>query len=170
MNPLALSVLLSSQVLRLVEIAELIHICCEEKARIVSSDEKEAGTRALLNLGHTFGHAIETATGYGKLLHGETVAMGIVMAADLSKRLGWLDSNDATRIREVLEENFGLPVVPPSGITLERYFELMSSDKKVEQGKIRFILLKGIGQAVIEGDVESELIEITLGAGDELCA
>ena len=151
-------------------VAELIHICCEEKARIVSSDEKEAGTRALLNLGHTFGHAIETATGYGKLLHGETVAMGIVMAADLSKRLGWLDSNDATRIREVLEENFGLPVVPPSGITLERYFELMSSDKKVEQGKIRFILLKGIGQAVIEGDVERELIEITLGAGDELCA
>ncbi len=151
-------------------VAKLIHICCEEKARIVSSDEKEVGTRALLNLGHTFGHAIETATGYGKLLHGETVAMGIVMAADLSKRLGWLDSNDATRIRGVLEENFGLPVVPPSEITLERYFELMLSDKKVEHGRIRFILLKGIGQAVIEGDVENELIEMTLGAGPELCA
>ena len=151
-------------------VAELIHVCCEEKARIVSSDEKEAGVRALLNLGHTFGHAIETATGYEKLLHGETVAMGIVMAADLSKRLGWLDSSDAFKIRQVLEENFGLPVVPPGGITIERYFELMSSDKKVEQGKIRFILLKGIGQAVIEGDVESELIEMTLGAGDELCA
>ena len=151
-------------------VAELIHICCEEKARIVSNDEQEAGTRALLNLGHTFGHAIETATGYGKLLHGESVAMGIVMAADLSKRLGWLDSTTALRIRQVLEKNFGLPVVPPAGITTERYFELMSSDKKVEQGKIRFILLKGIGQAVIEGDVERELIEITLGAGDELCA
>ena len=91
------------------------------------------------------------------------------MAADLSRRLGWLDSNDATRIRGVLEENFGLPVVPPSEITLERYFELMFSDKKVEHGKIRFILLKGIGQAVIKGDVENDLIEMTLGAGAELC-
>jgi 3-dehydroquinate synthase len=151
-------------------VAELIHICCEEKARIVSSDEKEAGARALLNLGHTFGHAIETATGYGKLLHGETVAMGIVMAADLSKRLGWLDSNDALKIRQVLEESFGLSVVPPAEITIERYFELMLSDKKVEQGKIRFVLLKGIGQAVIEGDVESELVQMTLSAGDDLCA
>ncbi len=150
-------------------IAEAVQVCCEAKADIVTKDEKEAGMRALLNLGHTFGHAIETATGYGTWLHGETVAMGMVMAADLSRRLGWLSADDAARIRQVIEKNFGMPVVPPADITVEQYLDLMSSDKKAELGKIRFILLKAIGEAVIEGDVDSELLNSTLTAGSQLC-
>ena len=150
-------------------IAEAVQVCCEAKADIVTKDEKEAGMRALLNLGHTFGHAIETATGYGTWLHGETVAMGMVMAADLSRRLGWLSADDAARIRQVIEKNFGMPVVPPADIPVEQYLDLMSSDKKAELGKIRFILLKAIGEAVIEGDVDSELLNSTLTAGSQLC-
>ena len=150
-------------------VSEVVRGCCEAKAAIVAQDEKEAGVRALLNLGHTFGHAIETVTGYGAWLHGETVAMGMVMAADLSRRLGWLSSADAQQIRQVIEENFGMSVEPPADITLEQYLDLMSSDKKAELGKIRFVLLKAIGEAVIEGDVESELLESTLTAGSQLC-
>jgi 3-dehydroquinate synthase len=150
-------------------IAKAVGICCKAKADIVTEDEKETGSRALLNLGHTFGHAIETAVGYGKLLHGETVAMGIVMAADLSKRLGWLAPIDAIKIRRVLEENYGLPVEPPAGITVEQYLDLMLSDKKAEFGKIRFVLLKAIGRAVIEGDIDSELLKSTLKARSQLC-
>ncbi|NKB33407.1 MAG: 3-dehydroquinate synthase [Pseudomonadales bacterium] len=150
-------------------ISNAVKICCMAKAELVAQDEKEVGVRALLNLGHTFGHAIETATGYGTWLHGETVAMGMVMAADLSRRLGWLDSQAAARIREVIEKNFGMPVEPPADITIEQYLDLMSSDKKAELGKIRFILLKAIGEAVIEGDVESEILKSTLTAGSQLC-
>ena len=150
-------------------VSEVVRVCCEAKAAIVAQDEKEAGVRALLNLGHTFGHAIETVTGYGAWLHGETVAMGMVMAADLSRRLGWLSSADAQQIRQVIEENFGMSVEPPADITVEQYLDLMSSDKKAELGKIRFVLLKAIGEAVIEGDVESELLESTLTAGSQLC-
>ncbi|MDD9895359.1 MAG: 3-dehydroquinate synthase [Gammaproteobacteria bacterium] len=150
-------------------VSKAVQICCEAKAAIVAEDEKEAGVRALLNLGHTFGHAIETATGYGSWLHGETVAMGMVMAADLSRRLGWLDAQEALRIRQVIEENYGMPVVPPADITVEQYLDLMSSDKKAELGKIRFILLKAIGEAVIEGDVDDELLNSTLTAGSQLC-
>ena len=135
----------------------------------MAQDEKEAGIRALLNLGHTFGHAIETATGYGTWLHGETVAMGMVMAADLSRRLGWLSREDSQQIRQVIEKNYGMPVEPPADITVEQYLDLMSSDKKAELGKIRFILLKAIGEAVIEGDVEGDLLESTLTAGSQLC-
>ena len=146
-----------------------VRVCCEAKAAIVAQDEKEAGVRALLNLGHTFGHAIETASGYGVWLHGETVAMGIVMAADLSRRKGWIDADTAQRIRGVLETNFGMPVAPPADITVERYLDLMSSDKKAELGRVRFILLNAIGEAVIAADIESELLEQTLTAGDRLC-
>jgi len=150
-------------------ISEAIKICCEAKANIVAQDEKESGIRALLNLGHTFGHAIETASGYGVWLHGETVAMGMVMAADLSKRIGWLSSAEAIQIREVLEKNFGMPVEPPADITVAQYLDLMSSDKKAELGKLRFILLKAIGEAAIEGDVEDAMLESTLTAGSKLC-
>ena len=150
-------------------LSETVRRCCEAKADIVSADEKESGRRALLNLGHTFGHAIETATGYGKFLHGEAVAIGIVMAADLSKRLGLLESTEAKRIRHVLEIDFGLPVVPPAEITVRRYLELMSSDKKVEEGKIRFILLKAIGRAFIEHQVNEEILRETLTSGNQLC-
>lgn len=150
-------------------LSEAIKTCCEAKANIVAQDEKEAGIRVLLNLGHTFGHAIETASGYGTWLHGETVAMGIVMAADLSMRLGWIDQATARRIRAVLEQNFSLPVIPPADITVEQYLDLMSSDKKAELGKIRFILLKSIGEAVIESDIDNQLLEATLSAGNQLC-
>ena len=146
-----------------------IKTCCEMKAGIVALDEKEIGIRALLNLGHTFGHAIETAAGYGTWLHGETVAMGIVMAADLSRRLGWLDVSSAQRVRTVLEKNFGMPVVPPADISVDQYLDLMSSDKKVEQGEIRFILLKDIGSAVVEGNIAIETLRSTLTAGHGLC-
>ena len=148
---------------------QAIKTCCELKADIVVQDEKEKGIRALLNLGHTFGHAIETAEGYGTWLHGEAVAMGIVMAADLSLRLGWLDASSAQRVRTVLETNYGMSVVPPANITVEQYLDLMSSDKKAELGEIRFVLLKVIGNAVIKGDIASELLRSTLTAGQGLC-
>lgn len=150
-------------------LVELIRVCCEAKADIVAQDERETGARALLNLGHTFGHAIETATGYGTWLHGETVAMGMVMAADLSMRLGWIEQSVAAHIRAVLEEKFSMPVIPPADISVEQYLNLMASDKKSEQGKIRFILLKALGQAVIEADVTSAKLNATLTAGDKLC-
>mgnify|MGYP006149187821 CR=1 FL=1 len=134
-----------------------------------SVDEKEAGIRTLLNLGHTFGHAIETASGYGVWLHGETVAMGMVMAADLSMRLGWIEQTDAAKIRAVLEQNFSMPVVPPADIEIEQYLDLMSSDKKAELGKPRFVLYKAIGEAVVAGDIESQMLEQTLTAGENLC-
>lgn len=150
-------------------ISRTIKTCCEIKAELVARDEKESGIRALLNLGHTFGHAIETASGYGTWLHGETVAMGMTMAADLSRRLGWIDASVARHIRSVLEENFGMPVLPPADITIEQYMDLMMSDKKAESGRIRFVLLKAIGQAVVDGDIEPSLLEETLRAGDNLC-
>lgn len=161
----------SAAILRLdpLLLTEIISVCCAAKADIVARDERETGSRALLNLGHTFGHAIETASGYGTWLHGETVAMGMVMAADLSMRLGWLGQPAAAHIRTVLEENFGMPVIPPADITVEQYLNLMASDKKAELGKIRFVLLKAMGQAFIEADVGSQLLNTTLTAGDRLC-
>ncbi|MCH7671846.1 MAG: 3-dehydroquinate synthase [Proteobacteria bacterium] len=150
-------------------LTQAIKTCCEAKADVVAADEKESGVRALLNLGHTFGHAIETATGYGTWLHGETVAMGMVMAADLSMRLGWIEQQTAQQVRTVLEINFGLPVVPPGDISTQQYLELMASDKKAELGKLRFVLLKAIGQAVIEADIDSECLQATLKAGNRLC-
>ena len=151
------------------KLTETIRVCCQAKADIVAADEREAGLRALLNLGHTFGHAIETASGYGNLLHGETVAMGMVMAADLSRRLGLLSAQQAARVRDILENDFSMPVIPPAQISAEDYLELMSSDKKAEQGKIRFILLKALGSAVLTGDVPPDLLRETLTAGDALC-
>lgn len=150
-------------------LSQAIKTCCEIKADIVAQDEKESGIRALLNLGHTFGHAIETASGYGNWLHGETVAMGIVMAADLSRRLGWIDQGTAQHIRTVLEQNYGLPVIPPAAISAEQYLDLMSSDKKAEMGNIRFVLLKSIGEGVVAGDIDKNLLAATLAAGDQLC-
>lgn len=150
------------------KLAEAVRICCEEKARIVAADEKEGGLRALLNLGHTFGHAIEAAMGYGTWLHGEAVGAGMVMAADLSRRLGWLDAVDAARARALIERA-GLPVAPPPEMTPEQFLALMSVDKKVQAGKIRFVLMKGLGHAVIESGIRPELLEQTLSAGNTLC-
>jgi len=133
---------------------------CRNKAEIVAADERESGERALLNLGHTFGHAIETGSGYGVWLHGEGVAAGTVMAADLSQRLGWIGAQDTARVRSLFERA-KLPTIAP-GLGTEKYLELMGLDKKVEGGKMRFVLLKGIGHAVIYGDVPKILLQQTL--------
>ncbi len=133
---------------------------CQNKAEVVAADERESGERALLNLGHTFGHAIEVGMGYGAWLHGEAVAAGTIMAADLSCRLGWISIQDVNRIRQL----FGrakLPVVAPA-LKTGQYLELMGLDKKVVGGKIRFVLLKSIGNAVVRGDVPDEMLIQTL--------
>jgi shikimate kinase/3-dehydroquinate synthase len=135
---------------------------CHNKAEIVALDERESGVRALLNLGHTFGHAIESGMGYGVWLHGEGVAAGTVMAADLSQRLGWISGQDVARIRKLFERA-GLPTVAPV-LGTDKYLELMGLDKKVEGGKMRFVLLKQIGRAVVDGEVPPELLQQTLQA------
>lgn len=135
---------------------------CQNKADVVAADERESGERALLNLGHTFGHAIESGMGYGNWLHGEGVAAGTIMAADLSRRLGWIGAQDVLRIRKLFERA-KLPVVAPD-LGAEKYLELMGLDKKVEGGKIRFVLLKEIGRAVVYGDVPDDLLRQTLEA------
>jgi len=121
---------------------------CEIKSAVVAADEKESGIRAILNYGHTFGHAIESGLGYGEWLHGEAVGCGMVMAADLSARLGHIPSSDVTRIQE-LETALGLPNCAPK-LGNQRFFELMQIDKKSEGGEIRYITLEKIGRAKIE--------------------
>jgi 3-dehydroquinate synthase len=135
---------------------------CQNKAEVVGADERESGERALLNLGHTFGHAIETGMGYGVWLHGEAVAAGTIMAADLSQRLGWLSATDLARVRGLFERA-GLPCIGPA-LGAEKYLQLMGLDKKVVGGRIRFVLLKAMGNAVVSGDVSEELLRATLGA------
>lgn len=131
-------------------LAYAIERSCTNKAEVVAADETEQGERALLNLGHTFGHAIETGMGYGAWLHGEAVAAGTMMAAVLSQRLGWLDGTDVARI-ERLHVRAGLPVIGPD-LPVERYLALMAGDKKVEGGRLRLVLLKALGKAVMHGD------------------
>ncbi|MDR2196175.1 MAG: 3-dehydroquinate synthase [Gallionellaceae bacterium] len=135
---------------------------CENKAEVVAADERESGERALLNLGHTFGHAIETGMGYGVWLHGEGVAAGTIMAADLSLRLGWIATADLVRICRLFERA-GLPVTAPA-LGAEKYLELMGLDKKVEGGRMRFVLLQSIGRAIVNGDVPETLLRETLEA------
>lgn len=134
-------------------LAFAVHRSCANKAEVVVADEREAGERALLNLGHTFGHAIETGLGYGEWLHGEAVAAGTLIAAELSCILGWLTAEDVSRIEKIFLRA-GLPVLgAPLGA--ERYLELMRHDKKVQDGKMRLVLLQKIGQAVMS-DVASD--------------
>ena len=135
---------------------------CQNKAEVVAADERESGERALLNLGHTFGHAIESGMGYGNWLHGEAVAAGTVMAADLSQRLGWISDADVQRVRQVLQRA-RLPVVSPD-LGEEKYLAYMGLDKKVEGGKLRFVLLQQLGRAVVSGDAPAELLHATLRA------
>jgi 3-dehydroquinate synthase len=135
---------------------------CRDKARVVADDEKEAGQRALLNLGHTFGHAIETGVGYGEWLHGEAVAAGMCMAARVSRLLGWLDEVSEMRIR-VLIERAGLPVDPPA-LGAKRFEELMAVDKKVMDGQLRLVLMKGIGQSVVTADFDRGILEQALAS------
>ena len=134
-------------------LAYAVHRSCANKAEVVAADERETGERALLNLGHTFGHAIETGLGYGEWLHGEAIAAGTLIAAELSQRLGWLDAAAVSRI-ESLFVRCGLPVFgAPLGAA--RYMELMRHDKKVQDGRLRLVLLKAVGSAVVS-DVASE--------------
>jgi 3-dehydroquinate synthase len=121
---------------------------CQDKADIVAADEREKGQRALLNLGHTFGHAIETGMGYGVWLHGEAVACGMVMAAQLSQSQGWIDQESVERIRTLIKRA-NLPTSPPAEITSEQFMDLMAVDKKVIDGQLRLVLLKSIGKAIV---------------------
>jgi 3-dehydroquinate synthase len=133
---------------------------CEIKADIVARDEREQGDRALLNLGHTFGHAIESATNYSTWLHGEAVGAGMLLAADMSQRLGWVSSDDVLRVERVLR-TFGLRT-DVSELAAGTLAEKMKIDKKVAAGRIRLVLLKGIGQSVVTGDYEDAALRETL--------
>ncbi|HYQ71035.1 MAG TPA: 3-dehydroquinate synthase [Gammaproteobacteria bacterium] len=142
-------------------LAYAIERSCKLKADIVAADERESGQRALLNLGHTFGHAIETGTGYGNWLHGEAVAAGMLMAADLSARHKWLPA-DAVRRTEALLRKAGLPTSPPPEMDAATFMELMAVDKKVVDGGLRLVLLKEIGNALVTGDFRQDLLAETL--------
>ncbi|XP_040962380.1 rho-related GTP-binding protein RhoU isoform X6 [Gossypium hirsutum] len=132
-------------------LAYAIKRSCENKAEVVSLDEKESGLRATLNLGHTFGHAIETGFGYGQCLHGEAVAAGTVMAVDMSYRLGWIDSSIVKRVDDILPRA-KLPTASPETMTVEMFKSVMALDKKVADGLLRLILLKGpLGNCVFTG-------------------
>ena len=141
-------------------LSEAIYRSCQNKADVVAKDEHEQGERALLNLGHTFGHAIENAMGYGVWLHGEAVAAGTMMAADLSQRMAWLSATDVARIKNSLVAA-NLPINPPQ-LGATKYLDLMGLDKKVENGKIRLVLQQGIGKAVITSDYDAEKLTATL--------
>jgi len=142
-------------------LAQAILVSCKTKADVVAKDERESGVRALLNLGHTFGHAIEAGMGYGAWLHGEAVAAGMAMAADLSQRMGWISGADVERVRKLLSRA-NLPVNGPADLTVNTYLDLMSVDKKVQQGKMRFVLMKSIGDAVVTADVDLQQLRKTL--------
>lgn len=137
-------------------ITEAIYRSCQNKAEVVAADEKEAGERALLNLGHTFGHAIENAMGYGVWLHGEAVAVGTVMAAELSKKMGWLSEDDVKRIKQIFHH--AKLSMPAPSLGVEKYLSLMRLDKKVQNGQIRLILQKAIGDSVITSDYNQEML------------
>ena len=144
-------------------LAYAIDISCQTKAQVVAADEREGGLRAILNLGHTFGHAIETAMGYGNWLHGEAVGAGMVAAAEMSRRLGWLTEDDVKRATGLIARA-GLPVQGPAELDAERAIELMQVDKKVLDGRIRLVLLKSIGEAVVTADYPREMLAATVEA------
>jgi 3-dehydroquinate synthase len=150
-------------------LAHCVAESCENKALVVAADEREAGLRATLNLGHTFGHAIETGTGYGTWLHGEAVAAGTVMAADMSYKLGWIDAALLKRTVDIMKR-CQLPIAPPSdgSMTRAKFESLMAVDKKAENGKMRLILLKGpLGGCVFTGDFDVAALKATIA---EFCA
>ena len=142
-------------------LAQAVLVSCETKARVVEQDERESGLRAILNLGHTFGHAIETVMGYGNWLHGEAVAAGMMMAIDLSIREGLID--EALRKRSIeLLSRAGLPISPPDNITVEQYLDVMAIDKKTLDGNIRLVLLRSLGEAFVTADYSPDKLQQTL--------
>lgn len=136
---------------------------CENKAEVVAQDEREGGLRAILNLGHTFGHAIETAQGYGNWLHGEAVAAGMAMAADLSWRRGAISEKDLVRITQLLMRA-NLPTKAPADMTPDQFKQLMGVDKKVLDGRLRLVLLESMGKAIITSDIDANLLQQTFDA------
>jgi 3-dehydroquinate synthase len=142
-------------------LAYAIERSCADKARVVAADEKEAGQRALLNLGHTFGHAIETGMGYGRWLHGEAVGAGMCMAADMSRRLGWISEADRQRVVDLIGRA-GLPVAPPDDLQGERFLELMAVDKKVLDGQLRLVLMQDLCRSVITADFDPAVLRETV--------
>lgn len=146
-------------------LAEAVYRSCAHKARIVANDEKEQGERALLNLGHTFGHAIESYLGYGEWLHGEAVATGMVMAADLSQRMGWISAEDLARTKNIIQRA-NLPIVCPQ-IPLDEFLAYMSHDKKVLNGQLRLVLMQAVGQAIITKTFDVELMKQAILANQE---
>lgn len=145
---------------------QMVKRSCEIKAGIVAQDEREVGVRALLNLGHTFGHAIENGLGYGEWLHGEAVGAGMVMAADLSVRLGMLSTADGQWLKAVIAAA-GLPVAPPEKLQ-EQLLELMARDKKATDRGLRFVLLEALGKACLRDDIDESQLQSTLKAGASL--
>ena len=144
-------------------LTEAILRSCALKARVVGADERESGVRATLNLGHTFGHAIETHQGYGAWLHGEAVSAGTVMALEMSHRLGWISRADRDRGIALLRRA-GLPVVPPVDMSADDFMRYMAVDKKVLDGRMRLVLLNSLGQAVVTSEFPGDVLESTLRA------
>ena len=144
-------------------VAEAILRSCRNKAEVVAADETEQGNRALLNLGHTFGHAMETFTGYRDWLHGEAVSAGMVMAARMSLELGWLKQADLDRVSDSLAA-WKLPVTAPQGMARADFSELMALDKKVQNGRLRLVLLNQIGDALVTGEYDPNALTRTLEA------
>jgi len=136
-------------------LAEAIERSCASKAAVVAADEREGGIRAILNLGHTFGHAIETAQGYGAWLHGEAVATGMLMALELSARRGWIDAAEVDDYRHLLLA-MNLPAQPPRGMTADQFLDLMGRDKKVVDGRLRLVLLRSVGDACVVADASAD--------------
>jgi 3-dehydroquinate synthase len=132
-------------------LSHAIEVSCQTKADVVAADERESGKRALLNLGHTFGHAIENGMGYGKWLHGEAVGAGMCMAAAMSNQMGWMNDEDTQRTFNLIKQA-NLPCKAPVSMSAEKFLELMSVDKKVLDGVLRLILMKGIGKSLVTDD------------------
>lgn len=144
-------------------LVQAISRSCQLKAEVVAADETEQGLRAILNLGHTFGHAIEADQGYGVWLHGEAVGAGMVMACDLSHRLGWIDAEVYERARTLIKRAH-LPVAPPPAMSADDFINQMSRDKKVESGQLRLVLLQALGRAVVTADFDDRQLQACLTA------
>ena len=140
-----------------------IHRSCQNKADVVARDEREGSVRAWLNLGHTFGHAIEHSLGYGEWLHGEAVGAGMVMAVDMSARLGWIGGADADLATQLIAAA-KLPIKAPAGMTEEQFLSAMAVDKKVLDGQLRLVLLKALGEAVVTSDFDQDVLLATIQA------
>lgn len=132
--------------------------CCEIKAEIVAIDERESGLRALLNLGHTFGHAIEAEQGYGNWLHGEAVAAGMVLAAKAGQMKGWMQTEEVQRVIALIEA-FALPITPPTDMGYDTFMQHMVHDKKVQAGKLNYIIPKAIGEAIVTPELDETLLK-----------